>query len=62
MLAAWAVVTFVFSGPGWIHLFLTLGVFTLIWGIAARDTRGAERTDERASERAGTRRPRRGDR
>ena len=38
MLAIWAVATFAFSGPGWVHLLLTLGVFLLIWRIVARGT------------------------
>ena len=38
MLAVWAVATFAFSGPGWVHLLLILGVFTTIWGIVARGT------------------------
>jgi hypothetical protein len=38
MLIFWAVMTFAFSGPGWVHLFLTLGVFLLIWGIVASGT------------------------
>ncbi len=37
MLAVWALATFAFSGPGWVHLFLILGVFMVIWGIVARD-------------------------
>lgn len=38
MLVGWAVWTFAFDpAPGWVHLFLTLGVFLLIWGIVARD-------------------------
>ena len=36
MLAVWAVATFAFSGPGWVHLLLILGVFMVIWGIVAR--------------------------
>jgi hypothetical protein len=38
MLAVWAVATFAFSGPGWVHLLLILGVFMVIWGIVARGT------------------------
>ena len=38
MLAVWALATFAFSGPGWVHLFLILGVFLVIWGIVARGT------------------------
>ena len=40
MLVLWALATFAFSGPGWVHLFLTLGVFMVIWGIVARGARG----------------------
>ena len=43
MLVLWAVVTFAFSGPGWIHLFLSLGVFLLIWRIVAGGTAEAWR-------------------
>ena len=43
MLVVWAVVTFAFSGPGWIHLFLSLGVFLLIWRIVAGGTAEAWR-------------------
>jgi hypothetical protein len=40
MLVGWAVWTFAFDpAPGWVHLFLTVGVFLLIWAIVARDTR-----------------------
>ncbi|MBC7788401.1 MAG: hypothetical protein H7Z74_00535 [Anaerolineae bacterium] len=42
MLIGWAVATFAFEGPGWVHLFLTLGVFCVIWGIVARGTPGGE--------------------
>ena len=38
MLVGWAVWTFVYDpAPGWVHLFLTAGVFLLIWGVVARD-------------------------
>ena len=43
MLVLWAVVTFALSGPGWIHLFLSLGVFLLIWRIVAGGTEDAWR-------------------
>ena len=43
MLVLWAIVTFAFSGPGWIHLFLSLGVFLLIWRIVAGGTSEAWR-------------------
>lgn len=37
MLVGWAVWTFAFApAPGWVHLFLTLGVFGVIWGIVAK--------------------------
>lgn len=38
MLVVWAVGTFVFEGPGWIHALLTAGVFLLIWRIVVRGT------------------------
>ena len=38
MLAGWAWVTYTTTAPGWVHLFLTLGVFLLIWRIVVRDT------------------------
>ncbi len=40
MLVFWAIGAFAWTGPGWIHLFLTLGVFLLIYGIVARTGRG----------------------
>jgi hypothetical protein len=40
MLVLWALGTFAFSAPGWIHLLLTLGVFVLIWRIVVRGTSG----------------------
>ncbi len=43
MLVLWAVGTFAFSAPGWIHLLLTLGVFVLIWRIVVRGTTGTGR-------------------
>ncbi len=36
MLAVWAVGTFFYDAPGWLHLFLTAGVFLLIWRIVLR--------------------------
>jgi uncharacterized membrane protein len=36
MLIFWAVMTFAFDGPGWVHIFLSLGVFLLIWGVTLR--------------------------
>ena len=31
MLVGWAIATFGFNGPGWVHLFLSVGVFLVIW-------------------------------
>jgi hypothetical protein len=31
LIAIWAVVALGFSGPGWIHLLLTVGVSLFIW-------------------------------
>jgi hypothetical protein len=36
MLAVWAVATFAYDAPGWVHMLLTGGVFLLIYGIVAR--------------------------
>ena len=38
MLVLWAVGTFLLDAPGWINLFLSLGVFVIIWRIVVRDT------------------------
>jgi len=43
MLIVWAVVTFAYDGPGWIHILLSLGVFLLIWRIVAGGTQDAWR-------------------
>ena len=42
LLVVWAIGTFFFEGPGWIHLLLTVGVTMLIWRIVVRGTRGVE--------------------
>jgi hypothetical protein len=39
MLLVWAVATFKFDAPGWIHLLLSAGLFLLIWRIVVRGTR-----------------------
>ena len=39
MLVVWAIVTFVYNGPGWIHLLLTLGVTMIIWRVVVRGSR-----------------------
>ena len=38
LLAVWAVVTFAYEAPGWVHLLLTGGVFLLIYSIVVRGT------------------------
>ena len=38
MLAGWAVWTFAFDAPGWAHIFLTAGVFLLIYAIVDKST------------------------
>ena len=40
MLVIWAVATFRFDAPGWVHALLTAGVFLLIWRIVVRGTGG----------------------
>jgi Family of unknown function (DUF5670) len=39
LLVIWAIGTFFFDAPGWIHLFLTLGVSILIWRVVVRGDR-----------------------
>jgi len=46
LLVIWAISTFMFSGPGWVNLFLTLGVTILIWRVVAR---GMKSTDAKSS-------------
>lgn len=46
MLVFWAVVTFTTAAPGWIHIFLTVGVFLLIYRIVVRGTKGVGRGDK----------------
>ncbi|MEP7001205.1 MAG: hypothetical protein ABI969_12045, partial [bacterium] len=36
MLLVWAVAALVLQGPGWVHLFLTVGVSLLIYRIVVR--------------------------
>jgi len=42
MLVVWAIGTFAFEAPGWLHLLLTVGVFLLIYRIVVRGTPGAD--------------------
>lgn len=37
MLAVWAAGTFFYDAPGWINLFLSAGMFVLIWRIVVRE-------------------------
>ena len=37
MLVIWAAGTLFLDAPGWINLLLSVGVFIVIWRIAARD-------------------------
>ncbi|MBX3174668.1 MAG: hypothetical protein KF709_09665 [Gemmatimonadaceae bacterium] len=39
MLALWAGGTFLWEAPGFIHLFLTLGVFFIVFGAVKRGER-----------------------
>jgi hypothetical protein len=39
MLVVWALGTFLYEAPGWLHAFLTFGVFLLIWRIVVRGKR-----------------------
>jgi hypothetical protein len=39
LLAVWAVGTFAFDAPGWIHLLLSVGLFVLMWRIVVAGTR-----------------------
>lgn len=38
LLLVWAVAALVLQGPGWVHLFLTVGVSLLIYRIVVRGT------------------------
>ena len=42
MLAVWALGTFFYEAPGWLHLLLTFGVFLLIWRIVVRSNAPAK--------------------
>jgi hypothetical protein len=44
MLIVWAIGTFVYEAPGWIHLLLTAGVFLVIYRIVVRGTPGVDTT------------------
>lgn len=38
LLVIWAVAALVMEGPGWVNLFLTLGVFLIIYRVVVRST------------------------
>jgi hypothetical protein len=46
MLILWAIGTFAFAAPGWIHLLLTVALSVLIWRISARGVPDESRRDE----------------
>ena len=39
MLVVWAIGTFAFEAPGWLHALLTFGVALIIWRIVVRGDR-----------------------
>ncbi len=47
MLVVWAIGTFAFEAPGWIHLLLSVGVFLIIYRIAVRGTPGVDTTTKK---------------
>ena len=47
MLVVWAIGTFAFEAPGWIHLLLSVGVFLIIYRIVVRGTPGVNTTTKK---------------
>jgi uncharacterized protein DUF5670 len=47
MLIVWAIGTFAFEAPGWIHLLLSVGVFLIIYRIVVRGTPGVNTTTKK---------------
>jgi hypothetical protein len=47
MLVVWAIGTFAFEAPGWIHLLLSVGVFLVIYRIVVRGTPGVDTTTKK---------------
>jgi len=47
MLIVWAIGTFAFEAPGWIHLLLSAGVFLIIYRIVVRGTPGVDTTTKK---------------
>ena len=47
MLVVWAIGTFAFEAPGWIHLLLSVGVFLIIYRLVVRGTPGVDTTTKK---------------
>ena len=47
MLVVWAIGTFAFEAPGWIHLLLSVGVFLIIYRIVVRGMPGVDTTTKK---------------
>ena len=47
MLVLWAIGTFVYEAPGWIHLLLSTGVFLVIYRIVVRGTPNVDTTTKK---------------
>ena len=47
MLVVWAIGTFVYEAPGWIHLLLSAGVFLVIYRIVVRGTPNVDTTTKK---------------
>ena len=47
MLVVWAIGTFAFEAPGWIHLLLSVGVFLIIYRIVVRGTPRVDTTTKK---------------
>ena len=47
MLIVWAIATFLFEAPGWVHLLLSAGVFLIIYRIVVRGTPGVDTTTKK---------------
>ena len=58
MLAVWALGSFVYEAPGWIHLLLSVGLFVLMWRIVVRGTSRDVPRERGTSSTRGTRRER----
>lgn len=59
MLVGWAIAALVFEGPGWVHGFLTVGMFLLIYRIVKRGTPDAPKGDAAAAAATKTAKPKR---